>query len=953
MEKITPEKLTEATEKLQSLMAKSDKLDFANKEIKREEVCALSAIIVAQEFPKVNRLILRNSGIQDNQVGTLVAALNYDEYIKHLDLSENDLTQRAVYHLLMCLTSFNETLEELSLANNTNICSTGVRYLAEIVENNSSLVSLTLNGVDLERRAHVLANGLKKNNTLKVLNLQSTGLYTLATHAFISALVEEDSSIKLEELNLNYNPIESGQFEVYMPLFSNDKFKTLKVLHLSFNQLMFNKNKFSLVVSRGVADNTTLKEIYLQGNLFNEKDCRNFSEILQSKKTGIEKLDLSENCININGARSLFFDLTTNLKIKNFDLSENKFQQEKGGLEIEENILKHLAKNRGEDLNQSQDNSELRGKKIKRDSPPEYNSKTGRRKRRSSKFTRFSRRSFVDINEDYQIKQEGVAVLEVDEKMKQRLLSLSTKFPKTLRKIKRQRKDKKYKKNIISRNKLKKNQQLNKLNKLSPLSESFMDQKMISKGLARSATLVSTIEEVEKLQSYSLFLPGELIDELTNTQHLLPGVGLMEMFVRGLKILNTVSWAMLQSLTGYGVANKKTCRKILKSFAKNTAGEDDSSEFKSGIGLVEKLVFQVADSIILMKPVFAFAEALYLVMTSESAAQPTLEFYERRDAKLESRAQKHIHKRLKKIAIQNKKENLKKVLLRAKEKLQKEAEGSQKSKASVEPKKKKKKQGALTKAVRGLKIAKKVELKKKAALSVAPSRSVKTRNNEVPDEVLRFRENCPERVDDVIDDLQSENQVFVDVLGFDNFLKTILSFIDNKKLTNHMKQRVMELSKVFPSWFEDLKTQFKSEELSNLLPVIIEDVTKCLTQMSKAPAATKAEPKKKLMEGAPKASSTASQSRFNGLVARFGGMRNSNNFVKTANPTKVDEDLVSQVVLGLSSKEDLEELQETVKQVNKENPEVDQIVNLLQTISSEVCNETMSKVTVNLKSQFE
>ena len=111
---MTAEMLDFSKDRITELMEESE-VRICGGELSTVDVCALSSLLVSGSFPNVTSLVLRNNSLSDSSFGTLVTSLNFNSSVTSLDVGENEITRRGIYHLLLSLSTMNDSLKVLNL----------------------------------------------------------------------------------------------------------------------------------------------------------------------------------------------------------------------------------------------------------------------------------------------------------------------------------------------------------------------------------------------------------------------------------------------------------------------------------------------------------------------------------------------------------------------------------------------------------------------------------------------------------------------------------------------------------------------------------------------------------------------------------------------------------------------------------------------------------------------
>lgn len=245
-------------------------------------------------------------------VGIMATALQYNEYVKRLDLTDNYLDLNACYHLGEMIKS-NRTLEELIL-DGCRIREAGLRRLGTKLKVNYSIKTLSLAKNDLnDNGGEIFANIIDSGAIFSRVNLSYNNLGVKTAYALSKALI---FSNHLTHLDISWNPfINVGSTVVFIKALAGTS-DVLKELNISFMGLD------SVRVAEAIAGVTLLPKLKIL-NLSDNRFSDNCAGLLVSNLAAskLHTYNLSNNCFTPVGACSILQMLTERrVKLQNLYL---------------------------------------------------------------------------------------------------------------------------------------------------------------------------------------------------------------------------------------------------------------------------------------------------------------------------------------------------------------------------------------------------------------------------------------------------------------------------------------------------------------------------------------------------------------------------------------------------------------------------------------------------------
>ena len=262
-------------------------------------------------------LNISSCGIDDQGMKSLASALEMNGSLEELNLTGNDAVAGIGHMALGESLKRNKTLKTLNISS-CGIDDQGMKSLASALEMNGSLEELNLTGNDAVTGIGHMALGesLKRNKTLKTLNISSCGIDDQGMKSLASALEMNGS---LEEMNLSGNRVGTGigYMALGESLKRNRGLKTLNISYCDIDEQCMKSlaSAFEMNSSLAVLDlswNNAVTGIGLMA----------LGESLKRNR-GLKTLNISHCGIDDQGMKSLASALEMNGSLEELDLGWN------------------------------------------------------------------------------------------------------------------------------------------------------------------------------------------------------------------------------------------------------------------------------------------------------------------------------------------------------------------------------------------------------------------------------------------------------------------------------------------------------------------------------------------------------------------------------------------------------------------------------------------------------
>ncbi|KAM5336068.1 leucine-rich repeat-containing protein 34 isoform 4-T4 [Glossophaga mutica] len=246
---------------------------------------------ILEKNPYINGLDVRYNLISD--VGAYYAArlLQKQHSLIYLNLMFNDIGPKGGELIAKALHR-NTTLKYLRMTGN-KVENEGGMFFAAMLQINSSLEKLDLGDCDLGMQSVIaFSTALTQNQTIKGINLNRPLLYGEQEESTVhlSHMLKENHC--LVELYMSKHDVRnSGLKQLCDALHLN---KSLRYLDISWLSVVSNsiEGEGLVALSESMKTNTTLSNIYIWGNKFDEATCMAYSDLIQTGRLKPDNTDV-------------------------------------------------------------------------------------------------------------------------------------------------------------------------------------------------------------------------------------------------------------------------------------------------------------------------------------------------------------------------------------------------------------------------------------------------------------------------------------------------------------------------------------------------------------------------------------------------------------------------------------------------------------------------------------
>ena len=210
--------------------------------------------------------------------------------IRELDLRDNSITDlNAAKAIGKMLASAECKIEILKLGGN-KFKKIGIASIMDALAINSSCIELDLVNCTLgDGCGKMIGEMLSTNQSIRRLFLGWNNIYAAGFATIVNGLIAGDH---VQQLSLEFNCIGNVGCATLSKL---KKSKSLEILDISFNSISAVGVKG---LSASLAQNKTLHQLYLDGNLIGDDGAENILQLLKSQKNGVQYV--SVGCCGIS-----------------------------------------------------------------------------------------------------------------------------------------------------------------------------------------------------------------------------------------------------------------------------------------------------------------------------------------------------------------------------------------------------------------------------------------------------------------------------------------------------------------------------------------------------------------------------------------------------------------------------------------------------------------------------
>lgn len=242
----------------------------------------------------------------DDSVRILCHALHGNDYVKEINLRENDVGIGAAESLAAVLVEPSCAIEVLSLACNPKINDACAEVLANAFAQNSSLLKVDLQGTSItDQGVLFLSTSLQQNNSIQSLVIPE-------------GISLDVASVLSRELMLNTQTL---ALKSILPHVAGNHPNLTCLTIQSDGERVIDDTSLQLLCL-ALLSNNTVSKLDLSNNQITSRGMEYLADLLQSNTT-IQHINLAVNRINDEGAKMLTKCLETNNSVTLVELEEN------------------------------------------------------------------------------------------------------------------------------------------------------------------------------------------------------------------------------------------------------------------------------------------------------------------------------------------------------------------------------------------------------------------------------------------------------------------------------------------------------------------------------------------------------------------------------------------------------------------------------------------------------
>ena len=294
-------------------------------------------------YGELKKVKISKTAVTNKDVHDLVEVLRRNHKLKQLDIEDTVLSIEHIEQICSLFDNNTSSITDLNLSN-TNLSSKHINIIANSIKNNSSLKVLNLSHNDLSGNNNNNNNNIETGNeinendksvdslisnlstliNLNVLNLNSTKINTNLLGKLNIVL---ENTTNLREMTMAFNDIDDNTIELIKHgLFKN---KSLIEIDLSFNKI---GDKGVEILCEAMKEHNKIQSINLSANKITGKDksMKLMSELIINVKS-INTIELSSNNLEFSSLNFIINSLSEStlkvLKLDNCSLIDLHFNQ--------------------------------------------------------------------------------------------------------------------------------------------------------------------------------------------------------------------------------------------------------------------------------------------------------------------------------------------------------------------------------------------------------------------------------------------------------------------------------------------------------------------------------------------------------------------------------------------------------------------------------------------------
>ena len=299
--------------KIAGILMESMKLSQLDLSYNNLEFTFISKVFKRLNFSHLTKINISNNAIDKKAANIVGKFLSENRELKELDISCNNLYESGTKRVCKRITSLSK-LTTLKISSN-NFTHLAADHVAAVLLHNTELEEIDMSDNNLlAAGAITIFNAMKDTSTLSCINIRHNWITSEAAD-YIAAVLTQN--VYMKELYLANNYLEANGIIVLCKGMS--KFSYLTHLDMSCNEIT---DEAAHDIAALLFHNPELKELDLSSNLMQAPGAT----IILSTHSSLNKINICRNEITDEAADAIAKFLSQNTKLKEFDVSYNCLQ---------------------------------------------------------------------------------------------------------------------------------------------------------------------------------------------------------------------------------------------------------------------------------------------------------------------------------------------------------------------------------------------------------------------------------------------------------------------------------------------------------------------------------------------------------------------------------------------------------------------------------------------------
>ncbi|XP_074046997.1 leucine-rich repeat-containing protein 34 isoform X2 [Macrotis lagotis] len=253
---------------------------------------ALAVQRLLQEMQNITYLNLMFNDIKTEGGEVIAKALHRNQTLKHLRMTGNKIENKGGMFFAAML-QINSSLEKLDLGDCDLEEST--IHISHMLKTNSTLIELHMCKHDIKNFGmQRLCEALSVNTCLRYLDV-SCNRITCDAMKYLGELLKSNNVLEVIDLSSNRIEDEGSMYLAEALAFYNTSLKALSIVSNNIT------GRGLTAFSNSMKTNTTLSNIYIWGNKFDNETCVAFANLITSGRLKLDNIDVEpyvvDNCV--------------------------------------------------------------------------------------------------------------------------------------------------------------------------------------------------------------------------------------------------------------------------------------------------------------------------------------------------------------------------------------------------------------------------------------------------------------------------------------------------------------------------------------------------------------------------------------------------------------------------------------------------------------------------------